>query len=399
MSLFHDKTFRAAGFAHLAVDILNSQVAILLAYLSGPLQLSNALIGLVSTLYSLSGSLSQPIFGWISDWGRAKSFAVGGVVWMAGCFTVALLIPGRLALIFLIVGALGSAAFHPTGASEATKRGQRHLARLEITAASIFFFFGQGGLFIGPMLGGPLLDRWGKDGLFILFFIVIPAAIYMQWVWQPDESVRRQAPKRVSSGAFTWRSLPGISAFILLIFLRAWTQMSVNAFLPKYLRDLGFRPGIFGPISALFMGGAAIGGVLGGWLADRYGNRIVTFWSLTLAVAPIFGLAIAQDPSTFATLTFIAGVLVGAPHSILIVLAQRMLPGQMGAASGLVLGFTFASGAIGNLFSGFIADWADLPSLFHILAALCGVAAVLALSLKRRTIPSAAPSPTQPQYD
>jgi FSR family fosmidomycin resistance protein-like MFS transporter len=399
MSLFRDRTFRATGFAHLGVDLLNSQVAILLAFLSGPLQLSNTLIGLVSTLYSLSGSLSQPIFGWISDRGHAKSFAVGGVIWMAGCFTIAFLIPGRLALIFLVVGAFGSAAFHPTGASEATKRGQRHLARLETTAASIFFFFGQGGLFMGPMLGGPLLDRWGKDGLFTLLLIVIPAAIYLQRVWQPELISHGPTLKPISSWTFAWRTLPGISAFILLIFLRAWTQMSVNAFLPKYLRDLGFRPSIFGPIAALFMGGAAVGGVVGGWLADRFGNRVVTFWSLSLAVVPILGLAIAQDPYTFAVLTFIAGALVGAPHSIIIVLAQRMLPGQMGAASGLVLGFTFTSGAIGNLFSGLIADWMDLPTLFLILAALSGAAAVMAFSLKRRPVPSVIPDPPSSQYD
>lgn len=158
MSLFRDRIFTATGLAHFSIDILNSQIGILLAFLSGPLALSNALIGLISTLFSLSGSLTQPVFGWFSDRGIAKPYAVGGVFWMAGNFAIALMLPGRLALGFLIVGALGSAAFHPTGAAEATRRGQRHLSQMETTTASIFFFFGQGGLFIGPLVGGPLLD-------------------------------------------------------------------------------------------------------------------------------------------------------------------------------------------------------------------------------------------------
>jgi FSR family fosmidomycin resistance protein-like MFS transporter len=385
MSLLRDRTYTATGFAHFGVDILNSQIGILLAYLSGPLALSNAFIGLISTFYSLSGSLSQPVFGWLSDRGVAKPYAVGGVLWMVGNFAIALLLPGRLALVFLIIGALGSAAFHPAGAAEATKRGQSHLSRMETTAASIFFFFGQGGLFLGPVLGGPLLDLWGKNGLFLLFLIVVPTALILQHVWRPEptHSTGRALPKP----KFSIQSLatPGIAAFILLIFLRAWVQMSVSAFLPKYLSDLGFRPWIFGPIAALFMGGAAVGGVVGGWLADRYSNRIVAFWSLAFALVPLIGLSFAQGPFVFSVLTFFAGALVGAPHSIIIVLAQRMLPGQMGAASGLVLGFTFASGAIGNLISGFMADWWTLPRLFLILAALSCTAALLALSLKRST--------------
>lgn len=65
MSLFRDRSFRATGLAHLSVDVLNSQGAILLAFLSGPLQLTNFLIGIVSTLVSLGGSLTMPIFGWL----------------------------------------------------------------------------------------------------------------------------------------------------------------------------------------------------------------------------------------------------------------------------------------------------------------------------------------------
>lgn len=90
---------------------------------------------------------------------------------------------------------------------------------------------------------------------------------------------------------------------------------------------------------------------------------------------------------------------MGAPHSIIIVLAQRMSPGKIGMASGLVLGFTFASGAIGNLFSGVLADWLDLPGLFQILAFLSGVTAVLALSLKGKSTPEFDPTQSTSQYD
>jgi FSR family fosmidomycin resistance protein-like MFS transporter len=232
-----------------------------------------------------------------------------------------------------------------------------------------------------------LLDRWGKNGLLLLFLVVVPAAIYLQGVWQSEPEAQQSDHDNVNNRSLAWLAAPGIRALVLLIFLRAWVQMSVNSFLPKHLSDLGFGPGVFGPITALFMGGAAVGGVAGGWLADRYGNRIVASWSLALAIGPLAGLAFAHEPLVFSVYTFLAGTLVGASHSIIVVIAQRMFPGQIGAASGLVLGFTFASGAVGNLLSGIIADWIDIPRLFLLLAFLSGAAAILALTLKRKADP------------
>jgi FSR family fosmidomycin resistance protein-like MFS transporter len=67
MSIFRDRSFFAASLAHLSVDLVNSQRPLLLALLSIPLGLSNAAIGILSMVYSLSGSLSQPVFGWLVD--------------------------------------------------------------------------------------------------------------------------------------------------------------------------------------------------------------------------------------------------------------------------------------------------------------------------------------------
>ena len=57
MSLLRDRAFRAAASAHWAVDLMNSQYPLLLAALSGPLGLSYTIVGILSAIYSLSGSL------------------------------------------------------------------------------------------------------------------------------------------------------------------------------------------------------------------------------------------------------------------------------------------------------------------------------------------------------
>ncbi|NIM07002.1 MAG: MFS transporter, partial [Armatimonadetes bacterium] len=177
MSLIRNSVFLAAASAHMAVDLLNGQRSILLAVLSIPLGLTNSLIGLVSSLYILSASVSQPLFGEFADRFGPRWVATGGVFWMALMFSMAVTVPGYAALLFLALAALGSAAFHPAGAMEATLLGRQRSGGRETTAASLFFLFGQGGLSIGPMVGGPILERWGPTGLLLLLFFVVPVGV------------------------------------------------------------------------------------------------------------------------------------------------------------------------------------------------------------------------------
>lgn len=161
--------------------------------------------------------------------------------------------------------------------------------------------------------------------------------------------------------------------------------MSMMTFLPKYLQDLGFRPSVFGPISALYMGGSAFGGIIGAWLADRFGNRYVMTISLLLACLPFFFYSMISSILLLAFVTLFAGAFIGASHSIFVVLAQRLLPGKSGVASGLVLGFTFASGSIGAFFSGMIADVSGFQLLFLVLGGIMILSTITSAQMHQMT--------------
>lgn len=381
MSLKRDRSFLATGLAHFAVDLLNSQRPLLLAVQSIPLGLSNFAIGLISTLYSLSGSLTQPLFGLLADRIGSRWVASIGVLWMVFWFSLALTIPGYPGLIFLVAAALGSGAFHPAGAAEATQRGRSYLSHMETTATSLFFFFGQAGLFLGPLLGGPLIHRWGIAGLLILPAFVAPVGLNLAAHLRPISANEKKAEPLAMvepSLIIPVRLWP----FLFLITFRSWTQMTMIAFLPKYLSDLGYSPSIYGPIAGTFMGGSALAGVAGAWLADRYGKKLVTTWTLMLGVVPLILFPMARSPIAFWILSFLGGGLIGASHSIIVLLAQRRMPQRMGAASGLVLGFTFAAGAIGTLISGVIADLYGFELLFILLAVFTLIAAGMSLTIE-----------------
>ncbi|MCZ6530768.1 MAG: MFS transporter [Chloroflexi bacterium] len=374
MSLFSDRPFRATAAGHFAVDLINGQRALILATLSGPLGLSNVLIGILSTAYTLLGSTLQPVFGLLADRIGARWVATLGILWMALAFGVAVLIPGRVALVLLVLTAIGSAAFHPAGTAEATDRARRHLPSRVAFAASLFFLFGQMGLAVGPALGGVIVELRGVPGLVLLPFLVVPVGIYAG-LRIPSGGRHSASVSEALSSVGDWR---GFAPFAIVIALRSWAMMTMIAFIPKFYNDLGFGPAVFGIYAALYMGGSALGGVGGGWLADRMDKRPLVSRTLILAGIPLLLIAPLGASAWGTLLVLLAGGLIGISHSPIVVHAQGRMPTYVGAASGAVLGFTFASGSIGILASGFLADQFGFDVVFAVAAAMVTLGGLLA---------------------
>ena len=378
MSLFSDRPFRATAAGHFAVDLINGQRALILATWSGPLGLSNTLIGVLSMAYTLLGSTLQPVFGLLADRVGARWVATLGILWMAVTFSVAVLIPGRVALLLLVLTAIGSAAFHPAGTAEATDRARRHLVAQVAFAASLFFFFGQLGLAIGPALGGVIVELRGVSGLIILLLLVLPVGINAG-LRIPSGGRHSASVSGALSNVGNWREFV---PFAIVIALRSWSAMTMIAFIPKYYSDLGYSPAVFGIFAAVYMGGSAMGGVGGGWLADRTDKRALVSRTLILAGIPLLVMVTLGDSTWGYLLVFLAGGLIGISHSPIVVHAQGMMPTYVGVASGAVLGFTFASGAIGILISGLLADQFGFNAVFAVAGAMVTLGGLLAATAR-----------------
>ena len=365
------------------VDILNGVRAVLLTYFSKLLGMSNATLGLVSTIYILSASLFQPVFGYLADRFGSRWVIVGGVFWMAAFFALALLLPGPLALVLLVLASLGSGAYHPAGVKQTTLIGRSLLAGQETTATSYFFLFGQTGSFLGPILGGPLLDHFGPVGLLVLALPAIPVSLYANYHLRsalPDPPSALQ--NSVSPSATGKLSRLALVAFVLLAAFQSWAAQNMSTFVPKYLSDLGQSASIYGLITALFLGSYALGNVAGGMLADKLGNRRIAFISLFLASAPVYLLPEVGMTLWIYLIAILAGAFIGATQSIIVVYAQRLVPGGMALATGLILGFMFSCGAIGTYWSGFMADWWGFRTVFHLTGLIALVGGFFALSMK-----------------
>jgi MFS transporter, FSR family, fosmidomycin resistance protein len=387
MRLLRQPVFLAISLSHFIVDVLNGQAGVLLAVLSVPLRLSNASIGLIFTFYSLLGSASQPLFGWLSDRYGPRGAAAGGVLWMAAFFSLVAVTPGYWPIVFLVIGSLGSAAFHPPGAMKAAQVGHVHMAGQAATAASIFFLFGQGGLSVGPAVGGLILDYLGRPGLLLLTALTFPIGLFAAWQLRPAAPVAQRLGPSGPPPMPGPNPSPQLTAFtvvIVLAGLRTWAQAVTTTFAPKFFQDQGLSPSVYGSIVAMFMAGSAIGGVFGGVLADRWGRRRTITLSLALSIAPFFFFPLADGAWIF-VLAGLAGFFNGAPHSVLITMAQRLLPGRAALASGVTLGLMFTAGSVGAYLGGIAADTVGLGPVLQANALISVTAMAASLMLKSET--------------
>ena len=360
------------------VDVFNSARPVLLTYLG----LGETQIAVISTIYIWASALTQPFFGWMSDRVGPRWLAAGGVLWMTIFFSGAVYVTGTGGLICLIIAALGSSAFHPVATVQATLQGRSHLAGRETTAAGLFFTAGQIGHFIGPILTGLILAQLGLHWLVILSIVSIPIGISLAYQLRHNHP----HPRPIQDDGKI-RLHAGIGFIVLLAAvatLQSWAQSNMIAFVPKYIKDLGQGALTYGNIAGLYMGGSALGNVIGGHLGDKYAKRKVAATALFLAAFPTFIISqIGWSPWLYVLIP-LAGACTGSVHSIMVVLAQRIVSGGMALASGLILGFIFSAGALGLLFTGPLAENYGFPTVLMITTGLVLLASPLAWMLREK---------------
>lgn len=400
------KRLSAASVGHFAIDILNSSIAMILTAVSGVFELTVGQIGMAAMIYTFSASLTQPLFGALNDRWRGRWLAGAGTAWTMVFYGLAPFMPNYPALVTcLAIAALGSGAFHPAGMVNATVSGGRY----PTTATSIFFVAGQSGLALGPILTGIIIQNYGLAGLPFMALAMLPAVVFMFATMNrpyADDHEHTPPPTRATTAAtsevagptpsnnsrVTTRGVYVLIAFVLLITLRSTTQQGFVTLLPKYFSDMGYAPATYGAMLSILGLAGAVGTFLGGYLGDRFNRRMIIFGSMTLGA--LFSLLLLRaDGWMYAAAALGAGVMMNIPHSILLIMAQRLLPKRKGMVGGAVLGLMFASGAAMTGIGSRVADFVGLPTvlvaiaLMPIGAGLCALLLPATRGVEPATVP------------
>lgn len=356
------------ALAHLTIELCANYLPVVYPVLISTQGLSYAQVGFVTLVASMGAALSQPAFGYLSDRWEPRRIVILSVLWIGLVMGLVGLAPSYWLLVCLVgVGGLGSAAFHPAGATAAAAiTSKRRGAML-----SVFSVSGNLGSALSPLLIAAAISWLGLPGTMVLIPIalLIGLLLYRQSGWGYAASDARpmgQLTVRGQAGSQPG-SLLALILVVLIVMCRSWFQLSLVTYLPEWMQSQAWSLAASGQMLTALLVCVSIGSVIGGTLSDRIGRWQVAALSLSL-LGPMQWLFVNASGRLQMGLMGVIGLALGASFPVTVVMAQEAWPRGVGLASSLAIGLGWLPGGLGASFTGFVADHTSLATALQLLA-------------------------------
>ena len=187
--------------------------------------------------------------------------------------------------------------------------------------------------------------------------MLIPGTLIAAWLLYEMRSIAVRPVARLVRAGQRSPAIPKLPmvAVILVMMARSWNMSSIQAYVPSWYESLGYSAAFYGALATVITLSSAVGTLGSGSLADRYGRKGLILGSLVLTIPTVLLFAQFTGPIAFVTGALV-GLLAASTAPLLLVMAQQIMRGRAGIASGLILGLGFVTGAIGVPVTGAIAD-------------------------------------------
>lgn len=374
-SFYRRAIFTFSG-SHLLNDLVTTgMVPALVILYKQHFHLSYTQSTLIVLMSYLTSSISQPLFGMFADRKpRVWLFSIGVFCSIMGLALTGLAPSLPWLVLFISISGLGSGAFHPE-ASRGTHLGSGTKKGL---AQAIFQVGGNSGQALGPLVVSLFFTRTGIHGLIWLIPVAILSIFLtiqiLPWLSEALETSRNTKKKELKGK----NNFLGASLLSLVVILRSWCQIGVVVFLPFYMHHLSVQRSEI--LSFVFVGAGAVGTFVGGMWSDRIGMKRLLV--LSMLIATPFALLFPYLHGALAIIDLLFfGFSVLSSFSVSVVYMQKMLPENIGMASGLSIGFSVGAGGVGSVFMGGISDMFGVATVFTILSLLPLAGSIIAFFL------------------
>ena len=359
------------SFSHFLNDTMQSLIASVYPILKDNYALDFAQIGLITLAFQFTASLLQPVIGHFTD-KKAQPFSLA--IGMGFTFFGLLLLSVAQQYIVILIAAalvgLGSAVFHPESA---------RIARLASGgrfgfAQSVFQLGGSAGTSMGPLLAALIVVPFGQPSIAWFSSIAFLAIVILwrigQW-YKPQITTRKAAAVAQHPDAPSPRRV--MIALIVLVALLFSKQLYVSSLSSYYIFYLIDRFGVSTQTAQIylfiFLASNAAGALFGGALGDRFGRKIVIWFSILGALPFTLALPYAGLYAS-AVLTVFIGLIISSTTSSIIVFAQELVPHRFGMISGVFFGVAFGIGGLGAAVLGKVADHTSIAFVYQLCAFL-----------------------------
>jgi len=377
----------AISVSHFLNDTMQSLIASVYPILKDAYALNFAQIGMITLAFQFTASLLQPVVGHITDKKpQPFSLAVGMGSTFVGLLLLSVANNYPSILIAAAMVGLGSAVFHPESA---------RIARLASGgrygfAQSVFQLGGSFGTSMGPVLAALIVVPFGQSSIAWFSSIAFLAILILwrigQWYKPQIASKKFAAPASHPDAPSPRRVAVALAVLVALLFSKQLYVSSLSSYYIFYLIDrFGVSTQAAQMYLFIFLAANAIGAFLGGPLGDRFGRRIVIWFSILGALPFTLALPYAGLHAS-AVLTVFIGLIISSTTSSIIVFAQELVPHRFGMISGVFFGVAFGIGGLGAAVLGKLADHTSIAFVYQVCAFLpaIGLLAVFLPTLPRR---------------
>ena len=161
-----------------------------------------------------------------------------------------------------------------------------------------------------------------------------------------------------------------------VVTVRSVAWFGLITFVPLWEVSIGNSEGYGNFLLSIMLLAGAVGTLLAGPAADRFGRRPVLLVS-NLVIPPAIAVFILAGGVAGAIALVVIGAAVVGTFGVTMVMGQEYMPQHIGMASGLVIGLSIGLGGIAAVFLGAVADAVDLETTLW----LCAVAPLAGLVL------------------
>lgn len=355
------------SFGHFLNDMIQSVIPSVYPILRDDYNLSFLQIGIITFVAQMTSSIMQPVVGAYTDrHPHPYSLTAGMMFTLAGILLLSVASSFGFILLAVATVGIGSAVFHP----ESSRIAQSAAGVKKGLGQSIFQVGGNGGTALGPLLAAVIILPFGQRSISwfaIAALIAIAALFYVgRWYKTSLRAVRKTvispAVKKLSPG----RIRQALLILCVLTFSKYFYMASMTSYFTFFLID---KFGVDIRQSQLclfaFLAAVAAGTLIGGAIGDRYGRKLVIWWSI-FGAAP-FALALPYVNLTMTIiLAIIIGLVISSAFSAILVYATELKPDKVGMIAGLFFGLNFGLGGIASVFFGWLADLTSIEFIFQL---------------------------------
>ncbi len=351
--------------SHFITDIYQSAYIGLIPFLTVKFELSLFQVSLMAASSILANSLFSPIFGILSDRHGLKYYLVAGPLFTSVFLSMLGILPGfYLILIFLFLGNLSIAAYHPASAAIAGHFGGRRKG----ISSSLINLGGNLGNALGSLLMILILEKLGLQFTpLIMIPGIITALVLLRFAPGGDQMGKKP---RID---LSWNRLRNVNKhkltilaiIMFMIYAIYIIWITVVNYMPLYYTEKEVSLINIGNILLIFgaLGGAS--GLLSGFLYDRFKKGNIIIQSALLLAAPLLFFSFRAEGLLSIALFILGGFFLISIQPVCIRIAQDLLPGNISLASSLILGLSPGIAGITMIFLGKAADRIGIVSLVY----------------------------------